>query len=1631
MTADRLDAVAVSDLVRDTYLRYLRTLLPLSDAAIEAALHRELASVSALVTGPLLEANPPYAPGASLRQLIAGGVLSPWLERLDHDRGIPLDRPLYRHQEDAIRRAVTGRNLVVATGTGSGKTESFLLPILHGLAQEAAAGTLSQPGGRALLLYPMNALANDQLKRLRDVLAAYPEVTFGRYTGETLTDPGRARERFTSQFPGVAVPPNELLSREEMQQAPPHLLLTNYAMLEYLLLRPSDHALFDGDTATRWRFVVMDEAHVYDGASGIEVAMLLRRLTDRVARDRALQFIATSATVGGQSAGPAVADFAETLFGAPFSYGDSPAERDVVWAVRRDLPEVDPWGPLRPEAYRRLLDAADPLAALRAEGGVPAGDDVAALLASERRVRQAQELLGAGPRPLHEVAGELFGDDAQATEHTADLVALGARVHDHLGAPLIAARYHLWARATEGAFTCLHQSGPHAHLTRHEVCATCRSAVFEVGSCKRCAATYLVGTRSRSGTTEVLSPPREFGKPLSWYVLLDESAAGADAAAQVDEDDATLEGLDDDAPVDHIRRRLCVACGTLLAADATVCTCGGATRVVLEVDKTVAALKSCGLCGGRSNAGQIRRLESGTDAAVSVLSTAVYQSLPPDPDPDMAEKPGGGRKLLLFADSRQDAAYFAPYLEDSYDALVRRRIVHEALLAVADPDEDPRLDDVADRAVKVGEGFGMFDWRERRAAKQAKARTWVHAELLSVSASISLEGLGLVAFGLLRPPGLVMPAPLTSLGLTDGEAWALVCELLRSLRGQGAVSFPDGVAVDADEFQPRTGPIVVRLEGPEARRKVLSWLPGRGANTRTDYLRRLGAALGVELDVAAVMQGLWRWLSSEPASELLRQFNDPVKGAVRQLDHELITMRPVDAQRPVFRCRRCQRLSPVSVRDVCPTLGCAGRLESWSPPEAAGDDNHYRSLARGLNAVPLRVSEHTAQFTPDEAARIQQEFLNGDVNALSCSTTFELGVDVGELQSVVLRNVPPTTSNYVQRAGRAGRRTDAAALIVTYAQRRSHDLTYFRDPARMIAGTVRPPRVSLRNDRIARRHAQAVALAAYFREAMDTRGVGYSTSANLFGDAGEDALLVDWLHALPQPVMDGIRRVVPADLHQRVGLDDGSFVDHFVDLLKVLGDKHRLDVESYRRLEADAGKEGNYRRAEVYKRVINTLERRYLLSELSSHNVLPKYGFPVDTVEMRTSHIGTVEAARLALDRDLRLAISDYAPGTQTVAGGYLWESGGVYRFPDREFPHRYYAACVCGWYEEQLAPFEVEQCGSCHRKGAAAPKIRRYLVPEFGFVAKRDTPKRPSSRPRRMYASTVHLVSDSFATDPEHLALADSAVLAHRYAERGELVVINAGINNTGYRICQWCGAGEPARPGQHAASDHEHPLTGRHCRGPWEWVSLGHRFESDVLELKFQGAAVPTTADVWWGLLYAIVEAAAERLQIARDDIDGTLHFGGGAPTLVLYDDVPAGAGHVRRIRDELEPVLQDALRRVSDCECGPETSCYRCLRSFRNQRLHEQLRRGAVADLLSMMLLGGPADLGDDAEYEAVQAADLLAYDGRHVVVSVNGTEMRGQLWVEDEGGRITSVLLQNDDAVQELAPEDVVVQRVRRV
>lgn len=265
-------------------------------------------------------------------------------------------------------------------------------------------------------------------------------------------------------------------------------------MLEYLLLRPQDMDLFPKGGDTTWRFLVIDEAHVYDGTQGAEVAMLVRRLRDRVAPGRALQCIATSATVGDDSA--AVTQFASRLFGVPFEWdANDPSRQDLIVAQRLPAPQGPSWGPLTAEEYLELAgveDPADQIPDLAQREGFVAHDPREAL-AHEVGLVRLKDLLSGGPQTFDSLPAHVFESGTRGREGLAAMVAVASGLSGADGSVALSARYHLFLRATEGAFACLSPEGPHVHLARHEQCPDCAMSVFELGACKRCGAIHLLG----------------------------------------------------------------------------------------------------------------------------------------------------------------------------------------------------------------------------------------------------------------------------------------------------------------------------------------------------------------------------------------------------------------------------------------------------------------------------------------------------------------------------------------------------------------------------------------------------------------------------------------------------------------------------------------------------------------------------------------------------------------------------------------------------------------------------------------------------------------------------------------------------------------------------------------------------------------------------------------------------------------------------------------------------------------------------------------------------------------------------------------------------------------------------------
>ena len=1580
-----LDPLITSQRIESRYLSYLESTFTPRDPELAREFQMALRNEFTLCRGPFLEASAPFETGSSVADMVAGGVLSPGFLRMSEE-AFPVQRPLYRHQEEAIRKAVSGRNLVVSTGTGSGKTECFLLPIVNGLLREGEEGSLGRPGVRALLLYPMNALANDQAKRLRALLAEHPEITFGRYVGETAQHDDEAEENFRNRFPNEPRIPNELISRDQMQDKPPHILLTNYAMLEYLLLRPRDSSLFDGPTGEHWRQIVLDEAHVYGGAQGTEVALLLRRLRDRIVKSEPgrLQCFATSATLGGgREDHPALVKFASDLFGEPFDCGPG-AHHDVVVSYRLPLGEGKGSLELQPsdvidlqDAFRNdSLDRIRTVAESRGWAAPETDSEIHAwlydLLSDEVHVLKLQSRLERGSVEIGDGLSKLLGPGwtPGAAIALVDLcVAARPRPGD---SPLIPARYHFFLRSLESGFICQHPNHPEGEarlrLQRHDDCPSCKrtgatARMFEFGVCRTCRVPYLVGKRQNASGIFEPSPP-QFGG--SEYLLL-----------QPPVDDDTDLNIDDEAWPDDVHPvKLCTACGAV-AEDTAPCECAAELSVTAYLvvakanrDDEVPVLRTCPVCTSRAPGEIVTRLVTGTDAPASVIASELYQAVPASREPRLKNRVGQGRKLITFSDSRQDAAYFAAFLDRTYMRTVQRRILFEAIQALSSisPDELPRAGDLLDRVTRLASDAWLIDPDETSLKKRKLAGTWILQEILALDRRQSLEGTGLSSISVASPREWEPPPALEKMGFSPEESMDLIQLLFETLRSSGVVMPPADLDVSLRDpvFEPRNFEAYVRERGSD--KAVRSWLPASAAatNRRVQIVEKVFYAKGIDQPAESFLADLWsKHLTSpdSPWENTLRAHNSPRHGAVRWLDWERFEFRPISESNRPARCNACRRLYWHTIAGVCPGWRCEGRV---TPIDDDGEllSDHYAQLFTDTEPHAMEVHEHTAQWAAARASTLQEDFVQGKVNVLSCSTTFELGVDVGEVQAVFLRNVPPAAANYVQRAGRAGRRADSAALVVTYAQSRSHDLSHFDHPERMVDGTVDPPRILLDNATITRRHCHSVAYAAFARELAEddehpsTLGEFFLAPADNSRRAF-DLQWIDWLRTRPPAVRAALERILPTDMAGQIGIDDWDWVEALVEerdeepmfgWLTRAGDQARADVDALEELFEEARANGLGNQMERFKRVRATLEKQYLLGFLASRNILPKYGFPVDVVELNVSGSGGDLAGKLDMTRDLRLAIADYAPGAKVVAAKTLWEGVGLGVKPGRGWPTFHWAQCEdCGAYRHAIARDDNLECTVCGGSGTSGNG--QVVIPVFGFVGKQGDSVGDTRPPRR---SRLENFFGAYADDPDDVALVADLTgptsVSSRVSRQGRINVVNRGPSAAGFMICEWCGFGIPAIDmGTRPPREHKDPRgPGRKCTGSLHHRHLGHEFLTDVVEIQLNRSLTKKEA---LSTLYALVEGASA-LGISPSDIDGSLHTysSGASPALVLFDSVPGGAGHAQRISQNLKDVFRAALHRVSTCaNCGPETACYTCLRSYSNQVHHQELSRGLAEEVL----------------------------------------------------------------------------------
>jgi hypothetical protein len=1613
-------------------------------------------SMQQLVNGPFLERAQLYAPGDDIDTL----GLHP-----DTQRAIAKKlkgRRLYKHQTDALRLAIAEQqNVAVATGTSSGKTLCFQVPILEALLRDPS------PGLRAVIIYPMNALVNDQLGEWEELLAPHPQLTFARFTGQTpldqeayekrLRDSIRKRIQSSEAELGDDSPelqrrverelherleqdaciPNHLRHRADIRAKRPQVLITNFSMLEYLLVRPVDAPIFEN---ARLQFLVLDEAHAYRGVQATEIGYLLRRLKDRLGNPTTVRCIATSATLGDRKDAASrakVREFVEQLFDAPFAeetpiYGTSakpalnepvisPSPADYISAAEllRANPDTD-----RSEIVRRLHQQR-------------ANDSLSQLLCRDRNLYRLRTQVLDAPKLARHAAHELWPDAPEAIAENGlhALLDLAAEAKREPGLEdLLPTRLHYFVKAQQGLHLCLRhdcperdrqQGRPAVFLSRKTdeetpegQCPHCRRAghtsrLIEIVSCRKCGYLYGalqdLGPRFRQNPELATSPQEErfdnFDTALGWaadsfwsfFSVEDDLPYPTQSRPDEDEEDPL------DLIVTPKRITFCTCCGKKVEqGEHHPCASGGERDLLIfhrqcpahdraNLDRGVKKpLTCCPNCGARNNSGVelVRRFqESEDETGLAMALPLAYFRVGLGGSRSISIDP---KKLLTFTDHRQRAAAFPSLLEEeTFTHDLGRKIVTllrgrdevwgceelgRELACIADPrrshpsydskfflpvsrlpedPEKPKGNEPANLGAWQAEVFAYFGVPD--SARESAEDIGLAAVVYQVDASTRLS------FRELFPVGL----------LSEQDDDAALQTLFGYMRQARAFTLPKRVPTDAPAFG-RVGTDIYFAQRVGGRTNTRGWLPrlsndGSYAHNRmTDYLARL-TALNADATVR-LAERIW---------ELLRRCNALKRcpDDKWQLFHDKLFVRRA-VERHV--CDRCGIVTAWSARGCCPRKGCPGHLEP-----CAFDPQKENAIARWVadedtrRFALLRSEEHTAQIDKDLAREIEESFRANGVNLLSSTTTFELGINIGDLQKVLLRNAPPTAAAYVQRVGRTGRGSDKNSVCVTLCRGTKYDLDMWQLPDSLMSGRMRAPTVFPKNRVIAQRHFNAVAFGAFLRD-LDTQ--------RLLPDRKQRIRLEGFLPLEAREKLPPLwRKLTPPETHfdfpawlrERDGKElfrkDGFLLTALGGLAVAID--NALDGEKgYRALMTRLGAELQDLLAERAERVQagsphEEVERAIqnllsggsegdIIGVLAKNGFLPRYAFPLDVVSLETRRSRWADDSEVDLSRDRGIAISEFAPGAQVVARKRVFVSGGLYIASSEDEPERQYFSQCPRCRQIRTARIKGELLSKCEVCGENIAEIykRAFVEPRafsirFDGRRQRDTARFTKSTLIRQRQSLTHFI------DAVPAARFNKASSLFRIAllEHGKLFRYNLGPSNKGFILCPSCGWSAPrqgARHGQHAALRGRGPFAG-HCRrtnllggnGP-TGIAFAHEFESYCLVIR---PVVPLGSIE--SVAYALQKGACHCLELDASDIGVSWRFtdSGTGREIVLYDRTPGGAGFVAEARDRWSEV-EAAARSVCECPAHCERACYDCLKDYGNQAYHEALDRRQAATFFS---------------------------------------------------------------------------------
>ena len=1693
---------------------------------------QDSANGSAFLADPVFESTFPWESSSTTMNELGGELLLPSLIDAMDKGGFGRQLAPHKHQIAAWQVLLEEqKSIVVTSGTGSGKTECFMVPILNDLAQEYEENYEQLIGVRALFIYPLNALINSQRERLRSWTENYDGgIRFCLYNGNTEESKHRDQGKH----------PNEILTRKILRAEPAPLLVTNATMLEYMLVRQIDAPIIQ-QSQGKLRWIVLDEAHTYMGSQAAELSLLLRRVMYSFGvKAKDVRFVATSATIGGEDAKANLQAYLANLAGIS-------TDQVVVIGGRRSVPVLDKVQKEDVVVEQVLAaDSQEKYSRIRYEKLTKSKK------ATALRAKLSESAI---PSTLTDLSCHLYGDSSYKNEtlqwldlcSSTSLPGSKPGNPDAGSVPFLPLRGHFFHQVVNGLWCCVNKHCTEkkdtaiaddwpfgfAYTKRKSECG-CGAPIFELVFCTECNSPNLLCVEKNGRFIQL---DRD---------AVDEFSLETEASEDLGEEQPDEQDYSDTSIIagySHTEYSYPVS----LDATGAHTTPGVQTFDVDVLSPDSLICVNCDHATGKR--AFYRRALLGTPFYISNSMPTLLEACQDGSSP--SEQPSRGRKLIAFTDSRQGTARISTKLQqdserDSIRGLVYKAASHSVAKFPEELINDKKeklesyekkkekyenlgdldlVGDIEELAKPLRRGLANLgtikpvDWNEVVSGLQTSTdiNRWIFDYYRNLNPTLfptegglrivsemlllrefarrpkrqnSMETLGLVS---VQYPALCAikgaPPEWGRLGL-DLDDWRSYLKTFLDfyVRENTIISMPpDWADWMGARIYPKT---VIRPDSEEAiSARVMRWpRVNRGRQNRMVRLLTTAAKLDTEspgdIDIInGVMRSAWSALTKSYAStdertgeSRIRQILKSVDGSVQfALSREEMAFQ---ACAEAWVCPFTHRLLdnafkgmtpylPVKVSetsilcDKAPVPIC--KIEAAEYTSEADRKNAIRSWTiestdiQALRAKNLwtdvsdkileggsfyRVAEHSAQQPASALQRYEAMFKAGKLNVLSCSTTMEMGVDIGGISVVAMNNVPPHPANYLQRAGRAGRRGETHALAFSICKDNPHERGVFSNPLWPFTTSIPAPYISLNSERIVQRHINSLLLAVFLNQKLQVTETSVtSLTCKWFFDAGDrDEAPADkmlrWLDSLQiggiaEDIDAGITSVLKGSVLASVSLSE--ILDRSMNALKTA---HNSWLPGYSKLKMQLVELQSVSEKDPYRRKVEfdlrSMARDYLLSELASRAYLPGYGFPSGIVAFDHYSVSDYRKGKYVKDsgridnqtrmrerpaRDLPMALREYAPGAEIVLDGLCYQSAGILlnKFsPNEDFsqPQRMrveWRCHICGGIGHDSGAVFDRACNDCGAQ-LKAENIIEFIEPE-GFAV--DFYSSPTNN---ITSQTYIPIQEPWVSAGSELTpLFEHRLGTYRSSPEGHIFHRSSGVHGTGYAVCLRCGKadsmtvdgefphdlmlGKPhmrlqGKPGVESSA---------HCEGADEAfaikksVHLGTTNQTDVFELNLKhptdGAYLRHSKGdtLPWTLSVVLRQVLADIQGINADEL-GYMVKPTALPdcrypvaSIVLYDKNSGGAGFSSSAVRYLPQMLQRALSYL-DCRESCESACQACLLGY-DTRFHTDVmdRHKAIAFISEIMpYLELPEDakiFGDDTRqcFEPL-AAELVAAANR---------------------------------------------------